>query len=242
MVAQNGQAGMVDADKVEGAKAAGLELGVKMQGPDGGLGYVAESKVKAARQANYSVTPDNAGAQKMVTPDGRITYALPSEVEDFQSTGHTKIAPDGRFEVKPLPGESNIDTMNRAINVGRALGPKEMERSVQAEKNWWTSKEGMKDEAAGLANVGIVGAETVGTITGGSEVLAAGKAGLQVLGETEAMQLLRSSPRLYAEYLLKNQALPALKTAAVEAIKHPLRTTSIVGGLGAAWHWLTSTK
>jgi hypothetical protein len=235
MLDQNGNAGMVDADKVDAATASGFKPAVKMIGPDGSPGYVSQDKLDQARQLNYAVAPDHPGAQKMVTPDGRITYALPNEVQQFEASGHTKIAPDGRFEVKPLPGEDSTQTMQRAVNVGRALGPEQMQKSMQAEKNWWTSKEGMKDEAAGLVNVAGAGAETMAALTGGSAAAQGAKAGMQALGETETMQLIKSSPRLYAEYLLKH---PATAQTVGKVASGALKAVG-AGGAYAAYKWLS---
>jgi hypothetical protein len=141
--------------------------------------------------------------------------------------------------VRPLPGEDSTATMQRAVNVGRALGPEQMQQSMQAEKNWWTSKEGMKDEAAGLVNVGAAGAETLASLTGTSEAAAGAKAGLTALGETETMQLIKSSPRLYAEWVLKH---PATKQAAIKAaVKVGTGAASAIGAGGAyaAYKWLS---
>jgi hypothetical protein len=248
MLDQNGNAGMVDAEKVQAATSSGFKPAVKMVGPDGAAGYVSQDKVDSARQANFAIAPDHPGAQKMVTPDGKITYALPNEVQQFEASGHTLIHPDGRFEVKPLPNtssgimgneEDNTEVMKRASNVSRALGKEQMDRSMQAEQNWWTSKEGLKDEAAGLANVGLAGAETVATLAAGSEAAAAGKAGLNALGETETMQLIKSSPRLYAEWLLKhpNTQQAAIKVATKAA--GGALTAVGAGGAYAAYRWLT---
>jgi hypothetical protein len=110
---------------------------------------------------------------------------------------------------------------------------------MQAEKNWWTSKEGMKDEAAGLVNVGAAGAETLASLTGTSEAAAGAKAGLTALGETETMQLIKSSPRLYAEWVLKH---PATKQAAIKAaVKVGTGAASAIGAGGAyaAYKWLS---
>lgn len=238
MIGPNGPV-QVAADRADAAQAAGYKSAYKMTGPDGSPAYVAADRVDAARQANYAVAPDNPGVQKMVTPDGKITYAMPNEVSQFEASGHTKIAPDGRFEVKPLPGEYNTDTMRRAVNVGRALGPEQMQKSAQAEQNWWTSKEGLKDEAAGAVNLGLTGAETIGALTGGSEAGAAVKAGARALGETETLQLIKSSPRLYAEWVLKH---PATQQAAVKAaakVAGGAASAIGVGGMYAAYKWLT---
>lgn len=239
MIDPKGQAVNVAADRAFAAQAFGYKNAFKMQGPDGSQNYVAQDRVDAARQANYAVSPDNPNVQKMVTPDGRITYALPDEVQKFQASGHTKIAPDGRFEVQPLPGEESTDTMQRAANVAKALGPEGMEQSLKAERNWWVSKEGLKDEAAGAANVGLAGAETLATIAGVSGTAQAAKLGLTALGETETMQLIKSSPRLYAEWVLKH---PQTRQAIIKgAVKVGGGAASAIGA-GAvyqAYKWLS---
>jgi hypothetical protein len=225
-----------------------------MLGKDGKTVRVAPSQVADMRKGNYAVQPDNPGAQKMVTPDGQITYALPGEVDSFRQSGHTLIHPDGNFQVQPIrvrPStltdggmETPDETMSRAANVAKALGPQGMDKATTAEKNWWTSKEGLSDEAAGLVNVGTAGAETLATLAGGSGTAQAAKAGLSALGENAEIQMLKSSPRLYAEHFLKNnvkQAVKAtVKATAKEAANNPIRTAGILtAGASAAWYWLT---
>src|SRR5258707_4889469 len=204
---QRGETRMIPPDQVESAKGAGLVTSVKMLGKEGDSRWIPPSQVAAARQSNYSVAPDDPGAQLMITPGGQKTYALPNEVDNFKKSGHTLIHPDGQFRVEALPGEDQTETYQRARNVVNALTPEEQQKAMAAEKDWWTSKEGLKDEAAGLANVGLTTAETLATITGVSEAASLGKAGLRVLGETVTMQLIKSSPRLYAEWLLKHHAV-----------------------------------
>lgn len=242
MLGPKGETVQVASDRVPAAQAAGYKSAYKMTGPDGSPAYVAEDRVGAARQANYAVAQDNPNVQKMVTPDGRLTYALPGEVSQFEASGHTKIAPDGRFEVKPLPGEDNTDTMKRAVNVGRALGPEQMQKSAQAEQNWWTSKEGLTDEAKGLFNVTAAGAETLSALAGGSEVGAAGKVGLKALGETETMQLIKSSPRLYAEWVLKHPETQKLAIKTAAKVGGGAASAIGAGGIYAAYKWLTKLQ
>jgi hypothetical protein len=237
MIDPQGVARTVPGDAVAQAPAE-WKTATKMIDTQGTPRWMPTDAVNDARQHNYAVHPENPGAQKMVTPGGQITYALPNEVQQFEASGHTKIAPDGRFEVKPLPGEDSTATMQRAVNVGRALGPEQMQQSMNAEKAWWISKEGLKDEAAGAVNVGLTGAETLSTLAGGSAAAQGAKAGLSALGETETAQLIKSSPRLYAEYVLKH---PALREVAAKA---GAKAIDVVGtGLGAggaylAYKWL----
>src|SRR6185437_3603825 len=65
---------LVPPEMVESAKGAGWSSAYKMQGPQGEMKWVPEAQVSQARQANYAVTPDNAGVQRMATPQGQLTY------------------------------------------------------------------------------------------------------------------------------------------------------------------------
>jgi hypothetical protein len=170
---QSSQAsGSVDFNDLGGKVTSGS---VRVIGKDGNVSTVPESQLPVYRARGMMPAADNPGAQKMITPNGDVTYAMPSEVQQFESSGHTKIMPDGKFEVKPLPGESAAEIMNRAVNVGRALGPQQMEQSRKAEQNWWVSKEGLKDEGKGLANVALAGAGTMASLVGGGEAAAGGR-------------------------------------------------------------------
>lgn len=221
--------------QVDAAAGIGWKPASKMIGTKGEVKWIPNDQVDAARNAKepFQLHPDS--GQKMVTPDGKITYALPEEVDKFKASGHTKIMPDGRFEIQALPGEDQADTYKRAANVAKALGPQQMEKSKKAEEDWWTSKEGLKDEGKGLANVGLTVADTLGTITGGSELAAAGKAGLKALGRTEVMQLMRSSPKLYAEWLIKN---PAARKAVADIGLKSIKGLGYIGGAYEAGKWL----
>ena len=134
MLDQHGNPGLVDADKVQAAQSQGYQPAVKMQSPNGSMGYVAQDKVSAARQNNFSVTADNPGVQRMATPQGQLTYALPSEVDQFKASGHVPIDDNGSFHVEPLPGEDNTDTMARAATIAKNLPPEVMKKAIDAEK------------------------------------------------------------------------------------------------------------
>jgi hypothetical protein len=143
---------------------------VKMVGPDGSTQQVAPANVAAMRQKNFALTPDNPGVQKVATADGKIAYVLPSEVTTFEDNGATHILPDGRFTVKNLRSDGSEfpdsvpDVRERAVNVVKALGPEDTSKAIEAEKKYWTSKEGLKEEAKGAVNVALVGGGTMATL------------------------------------------------------------------------------
>jgi hypothetical protein len=106
MLDQQGNPGMVDADKVDAATASGFKPAVKMVGPDGSPGYVSQDKVDAARQSNFAVAPDHPGAQKMLTKNGQITYALPSEAPQWEKDKTAvRVNQDGSLLVPPGQSE-----------------------------------------------------------------------------------------------------------------------------------------
>lgn len=143
---------------------------VTMVGPDGTKQQVAPANVAAMRQKNFALTPDNPGVQKMVTVDGKIAYVLPNEVTNFEDAGGTHILPDGRFLVKNLRSDNTEfpdsvpDVRKRAVTVAQTLGDDQMKKSMAAEQKYWTSKEGLKEEAKGLGNVALVGGGTMAAI------------------------------------------------------------------------------
>lgn len=219
---KNGQAGLVDADKVESAKTAGFEPAVKMQGPNGATGYVAESKVSAARQSNFSVTPDNPGVQRMATPKGQLTYALPSEVEQFKSSGHVAIDDKGNFQVEPLPGEDNTDTMARAATLAQKLPPDVMKKAIEAEKSTFTAARIAKTlGVAALAGPAIVGAETEGAAAAGAAAIPTARA----IG-TAAGTAVKLAKTPAGQFIIKKALAPAVGSAIAGA------------GFGAAAHWV----
>lgn len=215
MIGPNGEIGQVTSDRADAAQAAGFKPAVKMQGPDGNQSYVAQDRVDAARQSNYAVTPDNPGVQRMATPQGKLTYALPGEADAFKASGHVPIADSGNFRVDPLEGEAPTDTMARAAAIAKNLPPDVMKKAIESEGKTMTAKR----IATNLVAAPIIGAVGAAGLVGGSEALGAGSA---ALGETELGQLISSSPRLYAEYLLKHSVAPVagevLKGAAKVAI------------------------
>lgn len=162
--------------------AAGVRP-VTMVGADGSKTQVPPDQVAAMRQKNFAITPDNPDAQKMVTADGKLAYVLPNEVTSFEDNGATQILPDGRFTVKNLRSDgtefpdSVPDVRTRAVNVVKALGPEQTQKAMDAERKYWTSKEGLKEEAKGLGNVVVVGGGTLAT-------LAAPAAGAKLLAPT----------------------------------------------------------
>lgn len=182
-----------------------------MQGPQGEMKWVPESQVDQARSAKFAVLPQE-GTQRMATPNGQLTYALPSEVEKFKASGHVPIQDDGNFRVDPIPGESNVDTMKRAATIANNLPPDVMKQAIDAEK-----KNLPKRAIASLAAVPVVTAGTTSALLGGAEAVGAAGEAMSALPE---MDYFMSSPRLYAEYLLKSPAAAELgKTALKYAVK-----------------------
>jgi hypothetical protein len=143
---------------------------VAMVGPDGTKQQITPANVASMRQKNFALSPDNPGVQKVATADGKLAYVLPNEVINFEDNGATHILPDGRFTVKNLRSDGSEfpdsvpDVRTRAVNVVKALGPEETHKAIEAEKKYWTSKEGLKEEAKGLGNVALVGGGTVATL------------------------------------------------------------------------------
>lgn len=165
LIDQNGQAGLVDADKVDAALATGkYQRAAKMVDQNGSVGYVAEDKVAAARQAKFAVAPDSPGVRKMVTPSGQVNYALPSEIDSFKKAGHTLIEPDGMFYLQNIRGEDPLEEAKRYQRVRAALTPEE--------------QEGLhKGEMKGFAKAGLeAGLYTAGGVAGAGAAGAAGEA------------------------------------------------------------------
>jgi hypothetical protein len=138
---------------------------INMTGPNGEKVQIPQNQVNDARAKNYAVSPDNPGVQRMATPDGKITYALPDEVEKFVASGHTPIQPDNNYRVMPLPGEDFQDVAKRAMNVAKALGTEGQQKAEQSE--FETDKKNLKSPdprrnplvAAPILGVGIPAAE-----------------------------------------------------------------------------------
>ncbi|HEX3093055.1 MAG TPA: hypothetical protein VHW72_10565, partial [Candidatus Angelobacter sp.] len=196
---------------------------VSMVGPQGEKQQVPTEQVAAMRQKNFAVTPDTPGVAKAVDyQKGSVNYILPQEADQFHAAGHAIVQPDGSIRY-PIIRDKNgvisqdpLEEQKSRQKVYEALNADEKTRNQSFERN-----EALK---AGV-NATIA---TASGVTGASSLASAaelGQAGLAKLGETEAVQLFRSSPKLYAEYLLKNVAAPAAKKAAIEALKHPIRTS-----------------
>jgi hypothetical protein len=217
---------------------------VKMVGPSGSVITTTANNVQSYRRSNFMVSPDNPGVSKLVTPAGRITYALPDEVNDFVKSGHTLINKDGTFNVAPLPGEYNTDTMNRATKVMGALSDAEKQKAIDNESHPYdprpTSMGGSGIEGVGrLATAGVAApvaatAVTGTALAGGAELLGAGQA---ALGETELYQLYKSSPALFREYAL-NQAKQMLTSEATrQAGLQILKKVGTGVAVGAGLKW-----
>lgn len=223
MIDDKGNAGLVSSDRVEAAQAAGFKPAVKMIGPDGSAGYVAQDRVDAARQAKFAIAPQP-GVQRMATPEGQLTYALPAEVDKFKASGHVPIQDNGNFRVEPLDGESNTDTMARAAKIGKNLPPEVMKQAIEAEKSTFTSGRIAANLVAGpaIAGAGLTAAAGAGV---------AGAAAGDAIASVPEMQYILSSPRLYMQWLLAN---PEVRSALVKgAIKGA--TTLGLSAVGAKY-------
>lgn len=211
---------------------------VTMVGPDGTKQQVAPANVAAMRQKNFALTPDNPNVQKMATADGKLAYVLPNEVTSFEDNGATKILPDGRFTVKNLRSDNTEfpdsipDVRTRAVNVIKALGPEETHKAIQAEQKYWTSKEGLKEEAKGLGNVALVGGGTMATLAApavAARVLAPSVvpvAGGVGFGGAAASEI--AGPSL---------ATQAATWVGRQLLQHGVRTAVGGGILGKLMHW-----
>lgn len=220
MLDKNGNPGMVDADKVDAAKAAGYEPAAKMVGPKGEIGYVAQSKVSAARQSNYAVTPDNPGVTRMADPNsGNLNYVLPAEVDNFKSLGHVPIDDKGNFNVEPLPGEDNFATMDRAAKLAQKLPPDVMKKAIAAEQKTFTAKRLAANLIAAPAVLGLAaptaaaaGLEAapvaIGTTAGTAVKLATSPVGQAVI--KEGGKYLVKAVGLGAGYALVRKFMKAL--------------------------------
>lgn len=215
---------------------------IKMVGPSGATATVPSSGVPAYRHSNFTVSPDNPGVSKMITPDGQITYALPQEVQNFLASGHVLVNQDGTFNVTPLPGEDPSDTMARAARIGKAVTPE----MLQAEERKMTPKR----VAANLVAAPLIGAATTAGIAGASGgvsgfVTPTTTTGTVVTGIDAAGNPIMSTVTATSPSMLSS-SLQALKTAAtsplaLEAYKYMLKGAAMTAGggllykLGHAW-------
>lgn len=157
--------------------------------------------------------------QKLVSPEGKVVYAQSDEqTAALKAKGHTLVNPDGSFYLQNIPGEDPLEEEKRRQRVYSALTPQEKSGAIKNELR--EARSAMTDAALYTAS-GVSGASSLG-------------AGLSALGETEALQLLKSSPKLYAEYLLKS---PAAKTVAKQGVKLLLKQSVNIGLAGKIFGW-----
>src|SRR6267142_762568 len=78
---------------------------VRVIDKDGNVTNAPETQLPVYRARGMMPTADNPGAQKMITPNGGVTYAMPSEVDRFRASGHVAIDSQGR----PIPSQSESD-------------------------------------------------------------------------------------------------------------------------------------
>jgi hypothetical protein len=226
MIDHNGQAGMVDADKVQAATANGFKPAVKMLGPNGDAGYVSEDKVSAARQNNFAVHADNPGVQRMATPEGQLTYALPSEVNAFKASGHVPIDDSGNFRVDPLEGEDNTDTMARAAKIAKNLPPEVMKQAIAAEQKTHTAKRIAANLVAAPLVIGAAAPVALAAPGIAADAAAAANATPAAISAGRAIGTAAGSP--LGQFVIKEGGKYLLRAAATAGL-------GTVAGL--AWKW-----
>jgi hypothetical protein len=127
---------------------------INMIGPDGSQVSVPIKNIDEMRSKNFAIAPQP-GVQRMATPQGQLTYALPDEVDKFKASGHVPIDDTGNFRVDPLPGEDNTDTMDRAAQIAKNLPPDVMKQAIAAEAKTITAKRLAANLIAGPVVSGI---------------------------------------------------------------------------------------
>lgn len=132
--------------------------------------------------------PSEAASVKMVSPEGQAHLVKPSEVKNFQSQGHTRINPDGSFDLQNIFGEDPLEEQKRYQRVRQALSTDEKAAANRAELKQF----GKAGVAATIATA--AGAAGAGPIAGGiqsavapSVVPVAGGAGFGGAAPTTAL-------------------------------------------------------
>ncbi len=198
---------------------------IKMVGPKGQIISVPQNRINEARQSGFMVSPDHPGAQRMVDSKGQATYALPDEIENFENSGHRPVDTKGNFT--PTTKEKNAAEINMNALAGMTNMPTPNMSDEQKQEFRQGQQKGSVDALKDVAY----------TVAGAKLGQVLGKAG-NLLSETEAVQLFKSSPKLYAEYLLNH---PATKDLAIQVAKK-VGTGALLsvgfGGGGAAIAWL----
>lgn len=176
--------------------------------------------------ASVPIPSDAAYGQKMVAPNGTVKYAKPDEVAGLQASGHTMIGTDGSFYPQNIKGEDPLETEKRRQRIYKALTPEEKTGSQKAEISDAidTGIDAVSATAAGVSGAGALG--------GLVDLAAAG--GKALIG-SQAVQLMKSSPKLYAEWLLKQ---PATKELAVTVGKKLLEGSALSAGGTLMYKWL----
>lgn len=162
---------------------------IAMIGPNGEQKQVPISQVDAMRQQKFAIAPQP-GVQRMATPDGQLTYALPGEVDKFKASGHVPIQDNGYYQVEPLPGEYGVDTMARAAKIAKNLPPDVIKQGIEAEKKTFTAKRIAANLIGGPVVAGVV---LPAAIAGGGELAGAGAEAAPVI-----KQALTSEPAIKA--------------------------------------------
>jgi len=197
------------------ATSASVLQSVAAQGQSG----AGDQPAGSSKDVLQSVASDaqSSAKVKMVSPSGAVAMVNPDEVGGYKSAGHTQIDANGYFTPQTIKGEDPLETEKRRQRIYKALTPEERAGGQKEEiKN--TLSTGA--DAATATAAGVTGAGALG-------------GGLMALGETEAVQLLKSSPKLYAEYILKQKILPKAGEMAADAGKAALKGAAAY--LGFKW-------
>jgi hypothetical protein len=140
--------------------------------PDGTVRTIPEDQVGAA------LSSGGKQVSKVISPQGDVHW-IPSEALDqARAAGGTVVHDDGSFQVTPLPDESFSDTMRRAANAGKSVGP-ELLRSQGIK--------GLKEAPVVMAAAPLIGAAgagalmNVGTLALGGAVPTAVRAGIEAI-------------------------------------------------------------
>jgi len=172
---------------------------VTMVGPDGKKQQVAPSDVPSMRQKNFALTPDNPGAQKMLTRQGQVAYALPGEVDDWEkSKSAVRVNPDGSLLVPPGQSEWSQEYRDRHDTYFQAHQNPDVQKALAA-----------SDKTQNVAGNVMLGTGVAGNVAVAAPV--AVDAGLNYLGRAALPGLEREAGKA----ILRQGAKWAAKKTAV---------------------------
>ena len=183
LAAQHG--GQPDYDSLA-AQHGGWTAGtVKMIGPQGqtrtfNRGDVGPNYLNQARAKGWAVTPDTPDAQKMVTPGGQVTYAMPDEIGTFEQSGHRRIDAQGRKLPTMEESAAANDRMNALSGMTGMPTPN-------------MTPEQRQDFASGKAAGHASGMVTIPIVAGGASAPAVGTAIRAAAATPLGQQIMRDS-------------------------------------------------